>query len=829
MTGLRVLAVMMLSVVPFLHASAQRDAFEGPDFQARRRAWFEEPRAYPNAQIDWDARLAAKRAFAARTTTFGSMMAAASSAGSWIPMGPSGFFGQGYWDSGVQLDAGRVDAIAIHPTAPSTMVVASPNGGLWRTTSSGSSWSPVFDTQCSLQMSTVRFDPVNPSIVYAGAADGSGAAGCALFRSTDGGVTWGNWNGGLNFSAYSGGNINALFIDPATAGTTTGTTMFFSFGSAGIYRSTNSGQSWARVLTFGYVTSIVALPSRAGTFFAGVVDDASTSSTRSGLYRSDNNGATWVQVTTGSAFATVVRFQLATSASRPGSVWILAGDKTTSAFSSLSRWDDGTATLTTLAASGIDPNSAARTHFGDQAWYDLALVVDPSDASRVYVAGVRAFRSTDGGLSFAPMGTEIHCDWHALEVDPLNPRRLYAGTDGGVFVSVDGGDSWVSRNMGLVISMYYPGISQHPTDVNVVLGGLQDNGSLLSNASTLFGSVSGGDGGYAAINPATPSVLWSTSQWSKTTGAVIYRTSPGTGGFSVQVRRGSGITVSDRAQFMPPMIMAPLTPTTLYFGTHRLYRTTNEGLTWTPASGDLSKGSGSITAIAVAPSDALTIYVGTSDGNLNVSRDGGGTFLTAAATRTVTDFAVDYTDPRRAVATLSGSGAAHVYLTSDAGATWSNITANLPDMPANAAVIADDSPNHIFIGNDVGVFETTDGGLTWTNTPSGLPNVVVNDLSYNRTTKQLVAATYGRGLFRYSLVSAATVLRGDVNRDGVVNAADALLVQQALLGLPLASGLTISPHGDADCNGRVDLADALVILRYAVGTATAGACVGTNR
>lgn len=828
MTRARVLAVMLLTVVPFVNASAQRDAFEGPDYQARRRAWFEEPRAYPNTQIDWEARIAAKRAFAARTTNFGSFMAA-SSAGSWIPMGPSGFFGLGYWDSGAQLDAGRVDAIAIHPTSPSTMVVASPNGGLWRTTSSGGSWSPVFDTQCSLQMSTVRFDPVNPSIVYAGAADGSGAAGCALFRSTDGGVTWGTWNGGLNFTAYNGGNINALFVDPATAGTTTSTTMFFNFAVWGLYRSTNSGQSWAHVLTFGYVTSIVALPGRAGTFFAGVSDRATTSSTRSGLYRSDDNGATWVQVTTGSGFATVARFQLAVSASRPGSVWILAGEKTSRAFSSFSRWDDGTATLTTLAAGGIDPNSTARTNFGKQAEYDLALVVDPSDASRIYVAGVRAFRSTDGGVSFAPMGTEIHCDWHALEIDPLNPRRLFAGTDGGVFVSVDGGDSWLSRNMGLVISMFYPGISQHPTDVSVVLGGTQDNGSLLGNGTSLFGMISGGDGGYAAINPLTPSVMWSTIYWQSGIGATIYRRSLGAGGVPVQVTRGSGISASDRALFIPPMIMDPLTPTTLYFGTQRLHRTTNEGLTWTPVSGDLSKGSGMISAIAVAPSDALSIYVGTSDGNLNVSRDAGVTWRPASLTRAVTDFAVDYTDPRRAVATVSGSGAAHVYLTTDAGTTWTSISANLPDMPANAAVIADDSPNHIFVGNDVGVFETTDGGLTWTNTPSGLPNVIVNDLSYNRTTKQLVAATYGRGLFRYSLVSASTVLRGDVNRDGVVNAADALLVQQALLGLPLASGLTISPHGDADCNGRVELADALVILRYAVGTATAGACVGTNR
>jgi hypothetical protein len=150
-------------------------------------------------------------------------------------------------------------------------------------------------------------------------------------------------------------------------------------------------------------------------------------------------------------------------------------------------------------------------------------------------------------------------------------------------------------------------------------------------------------------------------------------------------------------------------------------------------------------------------------------------------------------------------------------------------MPVNAAVMVDDGPNHFFVGTDVGVFETTDAGLTWTAAPAGLPNVVVNDLSYNATTKQLVAATFGRGLFKYSLVNPAAVLRGDVNRDGVVNAFDALLIQQALVGQQLTGGLTIFPQGDANCDGKVDAADALAVVRFAVGLATAGACVGTSR
>ncbi len=802
--------------------SAQ-NGYEGAEFQLRRQAWFEEQRAYPNREVNWELIARARQALMARSG-FSSLLSAVNiPGGSWIPMGPDGFFGVGYWDSQPQVDAGRVDAIALHPTATGTMFIASPNGGIWGTTTDGASWNPLFDTQCSLQMSTVKVDPVNPSIMYAAASRASSAAGCALFRSTDGGSSWANWNGGLSIGPYNGGYIDDFFIDPASAGSATGTTLMFTRTGNGIYRSTNSGISWTSTLAFGCVKSIVALPGRRGVVFAGLVDYSG----RSGLYRSSDNGATWTQLSSGAIdFTNTGRMQLAVSAAQPNSVWILAGGQN-SAFQSVIRWDDDTNRLTALAAAGI--GFSGRTWFGLQATYDLAIAVDPTNASRIYIAGVRAFRSTDGGATFAPMGTEIHCDWHALVIDPRNPRLLYAGTDGGVFSSTDGGDSWTSRNSGLAISMYYPGISQHPTDPTIVLGGLQDNGTLLSNGTQLFNSVMGGDGGFAAINYSSPGTIWFTCQWLP--GPCIQRrVQVGTSFSSFNVT--TGIDGTDRAMFIPPLVMDPVTPTTLYFGTMKLYRTVNDGALWTAISNDLTKGYGPIMAIAVAQSDPQTIYVGTMDGNVQVSRDGGTTWTLSTSglpNYAITDFAIHRANPARALVTLSGGLGSHVFLTTNAGQSWTNVSGNLLDMPVNAAVMVDDGTNHFFIGTDVGVFETTDAGLTWTNSPSGLPNVVVNDLSYNPTSKQLVAATYGRGLFKYSLANPSAVLRGDVNRDGAVNAFDALLVQQALVGMQMPSGLTIMPHGDANCDGRVDAADALIVLRASVGLTTAGACVGTSR
>lgn len=805
---------------------------EGAEFQRRRQAWFEDQRAYPNAQVDWETIMRSRSAIAQRRGPFASSALSGAAGVSWLPMGPSGFFGIGYWDSGPQVDAGRIDAIALHPTAPGTMFIASPNGGIWGTTTGGAIWSPLTDNMCSLQMSQIKVDPVNPNLVYAAVARPSATAGCALFRSTDGGTTWANYNGNLLFPAFAG-TINEIYIDPASAGTTSSTTMLFAYATGGVYRSTNSGANWTQVptLNFGYVTSIVGLPGHPGVLFAGVADYATQSSQRSGLYKSTDNGATWIRVPSGSVdFTTTGRIQLGVSPAQPNSVWLIGGSKS-STFQWVSKWDDASGQLTQLAAANIDLSASGRMHFGGQATYDLGLAVDPVDAQRIYIAGVRAFRSVDGGATFAPMATEIHCDWHVIVVDPRNPRQLYAGTDGGVFSSVDAGDTWTSRNAGLVISMYYPGIAQHPTDPNVVIGGLQDNGTLISNGTSLFNAVGGADGGFAAINYQNPSTLWSTCYWLP--GPCIQKRTMLANGIFSYPNVGTGISTSDRGAFFPPLVMDPVTPTTLYFGTMRLYRTTNDGALWTPISADLSKGSGNIFTLAVAPSDPLTIYVGTSDGNVQVTRDGGTTWVLSTSgipNRTITDFAIDRTNAARALVTVSGSGAPHVYVTTNAGQTWTSVSGNLVDVPVSAAVMIDDSPNHYFIGTDVGAFETTDGGLTWANNFAGMPPaVVVHDLSYNPTTKQLVAATYGRGLYSYSFANPAAVLRGDVNRDGKVDAFDALLIQQALVGLQLSAGFTPLPQGDTNCNNRLDAADVLVTLRAAVGLTTAGACVGTVR
>jgi photosystem II stability/assembly factor-like uncharacterized protein len=273
--------------------------------------------------------------------------------------------------------------------------------------------------------------------------------------------------------------------------------------------------------------------------------------------------------------------------------------------------------------------------------------------------------------------------------------------------------------------------------------------------------------------------------------------------------------------------MDPVTSKTLYFGTHRLYKTTNEGILWTALSTDLTKGSGYITTIAVAKIDPRTIYVGASDGMVNVSRDGGASFSPSTnglPNRYVTRIAVDPSDGAHALLTVSGFATGHVFETKNAGASWNDISAGLVDAPANAIVFVPGVG--IMVGTDVGVFQTASPGASWVSGPPGIPNVIIQDLVYAPGANLLLAGTYGRGMFAYTVGGDAAVLRGDVNSDGTVDAFDALLIQQALVGaLPLTT--VVYPRGDADCNFAIQSADAVYVLRTAVGLASPGVCVNT--
>ena len=797
-----------------ISAGAQENEAVRENVKARED-YFWAQRSYPSSERPYEQMQRAMSASAAQRQARFDLLSSVMVPGGWRSIGPTGVFmaDNGFFSSGPMLDAGRVTAVA--PATNGTVYIGTASGGVWRSVSGGP-WAPLTDNQCNLMIGAVTVDPVIPNVIYAGTGEyNTNSWGCGILRSTDGGATW-TQLGATSFRVSVNGvpsgsaSFSKILVsrpapDPSYAPILLGAT------NVGVFRSVDGGASWSYVLR-GTTASIVAHPTRAGVLFAGNTDYFTTANR--GLYVSTDYGATWtLRPGLPPDPSAIQRIELATSPAAPDKVFALLGGQN-SRFIGLFVWDDAAGTWRQLGARGVYTGDQ-RGDFGTQAWYDLAIAVDPRDANRIYMAGVRAFRSTDGGATFAPMAMEIHADWHSIVIDPVNPDILHAGTDGGAFVSTDAGNSWVSRNSGLAIAQYYPGISATPNG-NVVLGGSQDNGTHSFTGSNFWNGVLGGDGGYTAIAPNDPGIRYVETQWNN--GPSIYRIDATS--FREII---NGISTSDRAAFIPPYVIDPITPGKLYFGTHRLYMTGSEGLSWGAISSDLSKGSGFITAIGLSSANTQTIYVGANDGMVNVTRDLV-TFTpstTGLPNRWITDIAVDVNDATHALLTVSGFGSGHAFETKNAGASWTDISAGLPDAPANAIAFV---PGGVMIGTDVGVYQTSAPGVAWTPGPPGIPNVIVNDLITIPSTTMVVAGTYGRGMFAYYVGGEPAVLRGDVNADGKVDAFDALLIQQSLVG-SAPSGVAIYPRGDADCNQSIQTADAVFVLRTAVGIPSPGVCV----
>jgi photosystem II stability/assembly factor-like uncharacterized protein len=754
------------------------------------------------------------------------------------PLGPTALLGpNSFFLSLPQADGGRVASIVAHPSDENSVWIGTASGGIWRTTDAGMTWQVTSDGLCGLTIGAITVNPARPATVYAASGEPveSIAQSCGIFRSTDGGVTWTNLGGAV----LAQRDVYAIHLLASSASQPDASAILLLATNGGMLRSTDGGASWSTAAT-GTFTDVVGHPTNSAILWGW-----KNSSTDGGLWMTTNGGVAWSQVY---AVNTGVRGELAVSPAAPDRVWALHANANAT-FGGVYRHDVATRTGTMLSAVGVVNPSSSRIDFGSQSWYNLAIAVDPSNASRILIGGVRAFRSTDGGASFSEMATTIHVDWHALLFHPANPRRVYAGNDGGIFLSGDGGLTFTSRNAGVAATLWYPGIAVHPTLPGAVLGGLQDNGSFYSGGRALFEGLTGGDGGFTAFHPTDPNVLWTECQWGGFNGC-LYRTTlnPTTGQASIDYTAGSRLSSSygesdrPRTQFIPPIAVAPRAASTagyrLFAASYRLFSTDTEGASWNPPTEDLTKGgSGSISAIAVAPGDATVVYVGTSDGNVRRSTDAGTTFGppgTGLPAAYIGDIAVASNDPQQALASVQTyTSNSQLWATLDGGATWTNITGNLPAVPARA-VLRIPGSNRTYVGTAAGAFVAEVplvaplAAPVWVRV-TGLPAfVVVTDLVYQAATQTVVAATYGRGLWSLLNTStAATGLRGDVNRDGVVSAADALLIQRLLVGHPPASGQTAFPHGDANCDNRVTSADVMVTLRFVAGLGTSGSCVNT--
>jgi uncharacterized protein (TIGR03437 family) len=859
---------------------------EGP-----RSNWFYAQRAYPLKTIPYLARMHAieqleleeARLKARHAAIYGEADPAQSL--TWVPLGPAPIGqGQTFGTPRVAV-SGRISTVVFDPgyngTSNQTVYLGAALGGVWRSRDNGATWAPITDDQPSLAMGAIAIDPTNPNIIYAGTGEahlsGDSYYGAGLLKSTDGGATWMQITGPISASdprqpAFLNAAFHALVIDPTTPSTlyaattiglvssASGATVFPPLGDRGIWKSTDGGMTWRNLnppnlsVLRQSGTDVLFDPRDPRRVFAAILEF--------GIYRSIAGGepGTWEKLTAGLPDADLDRIKLAvgpplapsTSATLYAAISRASNTRLLGVFKST---DGGTTWAQTTTPS---PTTGGT-------FYSLALAVDPVDANVVYYGtlvnatntGGTFWRSRDGGQTWVDLSLGngasggLHADTHWIAVNPANRDILFTANDGGVWRTENATAdviAWTSLNQSLNITQFYT-IALHPTAPNLLLGGTQDNGTDRYDGNLNWFHSRGGDGGAVLIDQSNPQVMYHTFINRNNAGgasAVIGPEISFNGGNTWPNRRGCFGCATQMGNFNPSDRLSDYAPmaqhtgftgaqgNVIYFGTHRLYRSADQGVTWTglgaSADGfgaDLTKnipdpqyGNGFpsyISAIAAHPAldqntnpPGETVWVGTGDGLVHLTTNAGslaGTTFTNVTkaplpNRYVTDIALDPNDKQRAVVAYSGFNTntpatpGHVFTTNDQGATWRDLSGNLPDIPVNSVVIDPLLAGAIYVGTDLGVFQTTDGGATWIRLSNGAPKVAVFTLRYHAATRSLIAATHGRGVYRLNLpaavasVSAASFAPALAGESIVAAFGNGLAtVTQAATSLPLPTEL----------------------------------------
>jgi photosystem II stability/assembly factor-like uncharacterized protein len=690
--------------------------------------------------------------------------------------------------------SGRIGDIAVAPDKK-TWYVAVASGGVWKTENAGTTWAPIFDSQQDVySIGTVVLDPKDPNVVWVGTGENNAqrsvSYGNGVYKSEDGGRTWRNM--GLKESEH----IGRIAFDPRDSRTmyvAAQGPLFSEGGERGLYKSTDGGDTWTNILK--------------GTRWAGVNDvlvdprnpDVLLASTwqrhrsffgylaggpESALHRSTDGGKTWRQV--GVVPAGEGRIGLARSASHPHIVYAIveaAGGR-----GGTFRSDDGGASWRRQGS------------FSTIGLYYQEIFVDPANPERVYAMDVRVMVSNDGGRTFNPLGEDgKHVDNHALWADPDDPEHLLIGSDGGLYESFDGGRTY-KFFANLPLAQFYKIDVSREQPFYLVCGGTQDNYSFCgptrtNNDNGIRNSdwfvTNGGDGFQSRVDPADPNTIYAESQ----NGGLV----------RFDRRTGEGVTIvpqpapgedASRFNWDSPLLISPHNRTRLYFGSQRLYRSNDRGDSWTAISPDLTRNLsrpelklqgrqwsvdavsrntstafyGNLSALSESPRVEGLIYVGTDDGLVQVTEDGGANWRRIASlpgvpdTSFIADVQASAHDANTVYASVinyqRGDFKPYVLRSTDRGRSWTSITGNLPAR-GSVHVIAEDPQTKglLFAGTEFGLFVSFDDGARWQAMRGGLPPISIRDIAFQPEMDDLVVATFGRGIFvldDYSALRALT-------------------------------------------------------------------------
>jgi hypothetical protein len=642
--------------------------------------------------------------------------------------------------------AGRCNDIEFHPTNPDIVYVGSASGGVWKSTDGGDTWTPITDDLPALGVGAVLVLPWSPDVVLLGTGEGTWnmgrVGGVGVLKSTDAGASWNPTGLSYPIMGIVGHGFHVMEANPLTGTILAGAT-------DGLWRSTDEGETWTQVKEGGDYYDVKWKPGDANRVYTVKGRD----DVGNNVKVSTDDGLTWAKAGSGQpASMQIGKSKLAVTPAAPTTVYVLYSTREGATTGLYGSTDDG---ATWEVRCGSSSNLV-----GGQGWYNLVLAADPDDAERLIAGGVYLHVSTNGGVDFTETGegnilgeeTMLHVDHHALTYEPGSTTNVWVATDGGVWRSTDDGETWSSQREGLVTYQFYD-ICVAQSDTDFLMGGTQDNGVPgRESVNTWFPSTLIADGMVCNIDPTAASVVYAEWQF----GNQVKSLDGGQTWFEIMngiQGGGTWVTPVDEDRNQPD----------------HLYTMTGQGIYRTTQGGDLWENVAPHTAvwISISPVDGDVVWT-LNGGGVQLTTDDGDSWTSAAAygfaTGSPTKILAHPTSASTAFVTFSGydEGLAHVVLTTDAGASWEDVTGDFPDEPVNAIVVDPQSPTHWYIGTDVGVWASTNGGTNWIPYEVALPNAVVVDLEIRDSARKLVAGTHGRGAWEVDITPPLSTEAGAI-------------------------------------------------------------------
>ena len=667
---------------------------------------------------------------------------------------------------------GRITDIALHPTDMNIIIAGSSVGGIWRSVDKGFSWELVFDEPGGMSIGNIAMSASEPNVIYAGTGEANGSAtsgaffGNGIYKSTDGGDTWANI--GLEDSDHIGRVIvhpdDSDVVYVAAAGK-----LYGKNEERGIFKSEDGGDTWNRKLFVSDSTAAIDIsmsPLAPDVLFAATWERTRFPQGRvyggktTGLYRSTDAGENWELLTNGvpNNADTLGRVGVYVSPTDPQVVYsVFSQDPITNRFLGLYKSIDQGDTWTELTAGQLE---SAFSGFG---WFFGNVRVNPEDPDDAYVVGFLNYNFNGDFWDAWQFG--YHVDQHAYEFHPLDADYRVFGNDGGIYITEDAGET--IRHVETIPNNQFYECKIHPVSDSTYFGGTQDNGTLVTQNLGIAGyeRITGGDGFVVQFDDVNPSVLYTESQFGN-----INR-------LDDVVFSSTGIRPpeagAERRNWNTPFVTIPDQEGGIIYGAERVYYSGDFGDNWTAISEDLTKGEfGSMSTMDVSAVNQNIMIAGTDDGNVHITTDLGFNWTDiseglpeVAVSSVVTDPLVEST----VYVTFSGyrfnDYLPHVFRSTDYGATWEDISANLPEIPVNEIVIDPLLPNTYYLATDLGVFSTENAGESWEVMGEEMPPVIVNDLDLHSEKRELLAATFGYSMFTYPLpsetLSTSTVFADD--------------------------------------------------------------------